>query len=425
FTATTTRCTARRGCFGSSPMPSRPSRRRCPTCPSWSPRRRFGSRCPRRSSSASWTALSSISAPSTTGSTWMGGGCSLATAGDSSARRTRSRSSSPGTRPRTSNGSPRSVARWRDGCARRAFTSEMTTRRWFVAVLAAVAILLLAGRALSAIYADYQWYEALGAGALWRLRAGAVAAIDAGAFAATALFAYANFHAVRQSVVSLVFPRRVGNLEIGEEVPGKYLIAAAAILAILIGLLLLPSGDSWTSAILARSGQLFGEPEPNFRADLGFFVYWLPFENTLWDWAFVGVAVIGLAVILLYALTPSLRFQRGTVHMTGYVKRHLTVLAGVLLLLAAWSFRLDMYALVTSGTGPEGLFGFVDDKVGVTGDLVLALATLGAAAVVIWGGFAGQFRLAGVAVLTVGLLGLLVPQGAPVSVAHLGTPTYR
>ncbi len=229
----------------------------------------------------------------------------------------------------------------------------MTMRRWFVVALGGIAILLLAGRALSAIYADYQWYEALGAGALWRLRAGTIAAIDAGAFVVTTLFAYANFYAVRHSVVSLVFPRRVGNLEIGEEVPGKYMIAAAAILAILIGMLLLPSGDGWTSAILARSGQLFGEPEPNFRTDLGFFVYWLPFENTLWDWSFVGVAVIGLAVILLYALTPSLRFQRGTLHISGYVRRHLTVLAGILLLLAAWSFRLDMYALRHVGNGPR------------------------------------------------------------------------
>lgn len=301
----------------------------------------------------------------------------------------------------------------------------MTRRRWVVVGLAAVAVLLLAGRALSAIYADYQWYEALGAGALWRLRSGAIAAIDAGAFLATTIFALVNFYAVRHSVVSLVFPRRVGNLEIGEEVPGKYLIAAAVVLAVLIGLLLLPSGDDWPSLILARSGQSFGEPEPNFRADLGFFVYWLPFENTVWDWSFFAVTVVGVAAILLYALTPSLRWQRGTLHMSGYVRRHLTVLAGVLLLLAAWSFRLDMYSLVTSGSGPDGLFGFVDDKVGVTGDLLLALATLGAALVVIWGGFVGQFRLAGVAVLTIVVLGLIVHELAPFAVDHVGTEAYR
>ncbi len=90
--------------------------------------------------------------------------------------------------------------------------SDVTMRRWFVGGAGAVvAILLLAGRALSAIYADYQWYEALGAGALWRLRAGTIAAIDAGAFVVAALFAFANLYAVRHSVVSLVFPRRVGN----------------------------------------------------------------------------------------------------------------------------------------------------------------------------------------------------------------------
>ncbi len=301
----------------------------------------------------------------------------------------------------------------------------MTRRRWVVVGMAAVAILLLAGRALSSIYADYQWYEALGAGALWRLRTGAIAAIDGGAFLATTIFAFLNFYAVRHSVVSLVFPRRVGNLEIGEEVPGRYLIAAAVVLAIAIGLLLLPSGDDWPSMVLARSGQSFAEAEPNFRADLGFFVYWLPFENIVWDWCFFAVAVVGIATILLYALTPSLRWQRGTLHMSGYVRRHLTVLAGLLLLLAAWSFRLDMYSLVTSGSGPDGLFGFVDDKVGVTGDLVLALATLGAALVVIWGGFVGQFRLAGVAVLTIVVLGLIVHEVAPFAVDHVGTEAYR
>jgi uncharacterized membrane protein (UPF0182 family) len=301
----------------------------------------------------------------------------------------------------------------------------MTMRRWFVVVLAAVAVFLLAGRALSTIYTDYQWYEALGAGALWRLRAGAIAGIDTSAFVAVAFFAYANFYAVRHSVVSLVFPRRVGNLEIGEEVPGRYLIGAAAGLAIILGLLLMPSGDDWTSLILARSGQHFGETEPNFRADLSFFVYWLPFENTLWNWSFVTVAVVGIAVILLYALTPSLRWQRGTLQVSGYVRRHLTVLAGLLLLLAAWSFRLDMYALVSAGSGPDGLFGFVDDKVGVTGDLVLALATLGASLVVIWSGFVGQFRLAGVSVLTIVVLGLIVHEIAPFAVDHVGNETYR
>lgn len=298
-------------------------------------------------------------------------------------------------------------------------------RRWFIIGFVVLATILLVGRGLSSIYTEYQWYEALGAGALWKLRATSIVEIDVAAFLATALFAYANFYAVRHSVVLLVLPRRIGNLQIGEEVPGKYLMATAVALAILVAVLLLPSGGDWTTFVLARSGQSFGEPEPNFRADLGLFVYWLPFENTLWNWSFIAVAIVGVAVILLYALTPSIRWQRGKLEVSGYVRRHLTVLAGVVLLLAAWSFRLDMYALVTAGTGPDGLFGFVDDKVGVTGDLVLALATLGASLVVIWGGFVGQFRLAGVSVLTIVALGLIVHEIAPFAVDHVGNEAYR
>src|SRR5689334_15164867 len=301
----------------------------------------------------------------------------------------------------------------------------MRMRRWFIITFVVVAILLIAGRGLSSVYTDYEWYEALGAGALWKLRTTTIVGMNVAAFIVLTMFAYANFYAVRHSVVLLVLPRRIGNLQIGEEVPGKYLMGTAVALAILVAVLLLPSSDDWTTFVLARSGQSFGEPEPNFRADLGTFVYWLPFENMLWDWSFIAVAVIGIAVILLYALTPSIRWQRGKLEVSGYVRRHLTVLAGVLLLLAAWSFRLDMYALVTGGTGPDGLFGFVDDKVGVTGNLILALATLGASLVVIWGGFVGQFRLAGVSVLTILVLGVIVHEIAPFVVDHVGNENYR
>ena len=43
----------------------------------------------------------------------------------------------------------------------------------------------------------------------------------------------------------------------------------------------------------------------------------------------------------------------------------------------------------------------------------------------IWGGFVGQFRLAGVAVLTIVVLGLIVHEVAPFAVDHVGTEAYR
>ena len=119
--------------------------------------------------------------------------------------------------------------------------------------LAAAAVLLIAGRNLAGVYSDYLWYDSLGAGTLWRARMGAVALLRFGTGAVASLFAFANLYVVRQSVVSLVFPRRLANLEIGEEVPGRYLVGVAAGLAVVLGTLLTMSSDHWTSVVLSRS----------------------------------------------------------------------------------------------------------------------------------------------------------------------------
>ncbi|HEX4684810.1 MAG TPA: UPF0182 family protein [Gemmatimonadaceae bacterium] len=301
----------------------------------------------------------------------------------------------------------------------------MTKRRWLVVALGAAAVLLIAGRAVAGVYADYLWYESLGALALWRTRMTAVLLIRGGSMLVGALFAFANLYAVRRSVVSLVFPRRLGNLEIGEELPGRYLLFAAIILAVVLGTGLAMSSDNWTSFALATSGKPFDESEPYFGNDLGFFTYWLPLENVIWMWAFFLVIVVSIAVALLYALTPSLKWQRGGFYASVYVRRHFTALVGLLLLMLAWSFRLDMYTLLVQGSAADNAFGWVDHHVGIPADLILSVATLGAALIVLWTGLAGRMRLAGIAVLATIVLSLLGREVAPTIVAHTGTDAHR
>src|SRR5262245_46123119 len=301
----------------------------------------------------------------------------------------------------------------------------MTTRRWLLLALAAAALLLIAGRALAGLYADYLWYDSLGAVALWKARLESVATLRLASTAAAALFAFANFYAVRQSVELFTLQRRLGNLDFGEEVPGRHLTVTAVVLSLAFGILLALPQQDWTTFALARFGQPFGETDPYHQKDLGFFVYWLPFESSLWTWAFFSILIIAVAVIALYALTPSLKWERGSLHASAYVRRHFTVVIGVLLLMLAWSFRLDMYSLLLDGTGPDGAFGYVDHHVGMPGDLMLSLATLGAALIVIWAGFAGQFRLAGVSVITIVALSLIVREIVPAVVRYSGTDAER
>jgi hypothetical protein len=267
-------------------------------------------------------------------------------------------------------------------------------RRWLFVIVAGLALTLLVGRGIARIYADYLWYASLGYGDVWRAKIGALIALRVICALAATLFVFANLYAVRQSVVSLVLPRRVGNLDIGEEVERHHLTWTAAALSAVIGLALAWSQRDWSTFLAAHTGRPFGDSDPYFAADLGFFVYRLPLEHALFTWTMTVALIVIALVIVLYALTPSLRWERGGLYVSGYVRRHLAMLAGVLLLLLSWHYRLEMYGLLGNGSAPDGTFSSLDHRVGIPANLVLSLVTLGAGLTVLWSGWTGQMRLA-------------------------------
>ncbi len=284
----------------------------------------------------------------------------------------------------------------------------MTLRRSLIYLLGALALILLGGRILAAIYVDFQWYTALGAADLWREKALAVMVTRGGSALAAALFVFANLYAVRQSVVSLVLPRRVGNIEIGEEVSGGRMLAAAAVISLLLGALLTLPGVSWVSLLRVRHGTSFGESDPYFENDFSFWVNWLPLEQSMFVWALITVLATAAVVIFLYALTPSLRWERGSLFVSNYVRRHLTILGALLLVVLAWNYRLDGFGLLLSGSGADGAFSYIDHRARLNANIWLSLITLVAALVIAWFGWSGQLRLAlitvaGLLLLSVGL----------------------
>ncbi|HKG93251.1 MAG TPA: UPF0182 family protein [Gemmatimonadaceae bacterium] len=298
----------------------------------------------------------------------------------------------------------------------------MTHRRWFFTALAAAALVLLAGRVLAGWYTEFLWYQAMGASSLWRSKTMNTWLLRALSAVAGSVFVFMNVLAVRNSVVSLSLPRRIANLEIPEEVPGRYLTGAAAFLSVLLGAVLtIPQeSTSWTLLGLVRYGVPFRDTDPYFHQDLGFFTYWLPFENALFYWSLLALVIAALVVIFLYAITSSLRWERGELRVSGYVRRHLAVLAALLLVLLGWSYRLDQYTLLTNGTGPEGAFGYVDHHVLLHVNVVLMLFSWGAAVLVGWAAWTGQLRLAAGTIGGLVLLSLMLHQALPAVVRRGG-----
>lgn len=278
-------------------------------------------------------------------------------------------------------------------------------RRSLLVLAVAAGLVLVLGRWVSVIFADWEWFASLGALPVYRSQLVHQAAWRAGAGMAAFIFAFLNLYALRRSIISLVLPRRLGNLEIGEAVPGRMLLAFVAGASLILGVLLsAPPGD-WTTFALARIAGLFREMDPYLDRDLSFALTWLPFERDVYEWAGRTLVTVSALTIVLYALTPSLRLRRTGVYVSAYCRRHFATLAALGLLMLAWRYRLDsltMTSLTGDTTRPFGAFEF---RIGVSLVAWLGALTALSGFVVLWTGWRGYTRIAAIAGL-VGTIGM-------------------
>jgi uncharacterized protein len=287
-------------------------------------------------------------------------------------------------------------------------------RRTVFLGVAAVAVVLLAGRVLSALYVESQWYAGMHATTLWRARMSNLVLLTGATAAVITLFIFGNLYAVRRSIVSVVFPRRMGNLEIGEEVPARYLTVATVVASLVLGTILSLPPEPWTELAAARYGAPFGESDPYFQMDLGFFVYWLPLETALYVRTLLVLLVTVFVVIVLYfAVTPSLRWDRTRFRVTAHVRRHAAALTPFVFAVVAWMYRLDAFGTLNHGSAANGAFTYVDHHFMIPADRTLALLTLAAGLVAGFTLWRGQLRSTAIVVGTTLLVPLVVFQAAP------------
>jgi uncharacterized membrane protein (UPF0182 family) len=288
----------------------------------------------------------------------------------------------------------------------------MPRRRLLIGVVIAAA-LLIAGRALSTLYADYTWYGAMGAKPVWSERAGDLFLIYGIGSVIAVFVAFVNLSALGRSIGTLTLPRRLANVEFGEVVPRKYLDRFAFLLSVVIAAAVTPALPTWTSLALARLGVSFRESDPYFQHDLAFYTTWLPFEKSVYSWALLLIVGVSILVVGLYSLTPGLRWGRAGILMSAWVRRHLTVLASLLLLITMWSYRLKSYDLMIRGGGEGGVFSYVDHQWLLPGLLLLWIVTAAAAITVLLSGWTGQLRTSFVAVTVVVVLSVSIQEIVP------------
>lgn len=306
------------------------------------------------------------------------------------------------------------------GCSRRASRPDCAAaseviirRRRLLAVLGTIALVLAVGRVWGALIGDHAWFDALGYGDVWWWQTSVSLALKFGAGALATLVMRAHLEAIRRSFVSVVVPGSVGNLEFTGAVPDRTISLVLWALAIAVGSLLTVPIDEWAPLASALDARPLGEADPYFQFDLSFWTAWLPFEMQAYTWAVLAHAVMSMLTVVGYVLTRGIGTDGRALRVTRHARRHVAVLGALLLLLIAWSYRLDGFDRLVHAAGGEGAFGFADHRVGLPGGIVMQVISLLAAGVVVWSAWSPQPRAAIAAVTTVLLMALLLRQGMP------------
>lgn len=227
--------------------------------------------------------------------------------------------------------------------------------RWATGV-GALAAALFAGRWVASFLAARWWTAAVAPAALPSVTAGLLQAAlleSAGIVLASAWFA-GNLLVVARAIGSVQYPRRVGDIEIRESVPGRSVTLAALGIGLVVGVVVgTGAADQLPALRLAWHGLQYGWADPVLGHDAGLYAAQLP------AWLFLQgfvrrLLVSGIAIVAIaYAALGALRVGSGGVALSGHARRHLGGLGAAIFL--AGAVRLALHPmLVVAGIDGGG-----------------------------------------------------------------------
>ncbi len=211
---------------------------------------------------------------------------------------------------------------------------------------------LIFGRAIARFYVDYLWYDALGRNDVFWGVLQAKATLFFAFFLAFALIAGLNLF-IADRAAPTHFPANVHPyVERFHELFGQRLRIVRYAIAVLFALLLaLPAVALWQDWLLFRNAREFGVADAQFNADIGFYVFQLPFLSFMLNWLFAALIVVLLLTAAAHVLNGGVVFVSPVPVVRPATKAHLAVLLAVLAVVKAGDYWLDRYDVTNNQTG--------------------------------------------------------------------------
>jgi len=163
---------------------------------------------------------------------------------------------------------------------------------------------------------------------------------------------------------------------------------------LLISLVIASKGSyQWDMFLRYLFQQPFGNTDPIFSKDIGFYVFSLPFYLFIQNGLLVLFILVGLLTMGWYLKEGALQVIGDFTQAEGRpisvpkvtialkAKKHLIFLAGIVVLLLAWGYHLKIYKLLYSTQGPAFGASYTDVHIRIWAFWILIVFSLGLAVV--------------------------------------------
>ena len=264
-------------------------------------------------------------------------------------------------------------------------------RRTAIAVVAVVALLIFAGR-ITGLVVDGLWFASIGyADVFWTVIStqailfAAVCAVSALVIGASGFVAHRCATRPGSWRVQTAQPSGTADLitalaeQLAPRIPWRLSIVAGALA---FGFVIATGETSNWDMVLRFVHQVpFGERDPIFGKDIGFYLFSLPaclaLKNWLWQVLFCSTVLAGV----VYGIRGDITFERTPRGLSRAAAAHACALLGMFFAVKAWSYTLERFLLLYGDNGVVVGAGYTDIHVELPMLwLLAALATVAALA---------------------------------------------
>jgi uncharacterized membrane protein (UPF0182 family) len=184
---------------------------------------------------------------------------------------------------------------------------------------------------------------------------------------------------------------------------------------VLVGLLAgATAQNDWQRVQLFLNGTEFGQTDPEFGKDIGFYAFDLPFYGWLIGWLFVALAVSFIGALVAHYLFGGIRLAGKGGQVIGAAKVQLAVTAGLFVLLKGVEYFFDRYDLLLSGRNDLFTGATYTDLNAVLPAKLILLCIAGICAVAFFAGaFLRNLQLPAIALVLLILSGIIIGAAWP------------